>query len=58
MSKADTKLKSAVELLLSKYQPEVVAVYLNAFNDMNEANWTNLKTMLESDSRLQLGSTA
>lgn len=51
----DVKLKSAVELLLSKYPPEVVAVYLNAFNDMNEANWTNLKTMLESDTRLQLG---
>ena len=51
----DEKLKSAVELLLSKYPPEPVAVYLNAFNDMNEANWPNLKTMLESDARLQLG---
>ena len=51
------KLKSAIETLLAKYPPEIVAVYLNAFNDMNEANWTNLKTMLESDSRLQLGST-
>lgn len=53
----DAKLKSAVEQLLSKYPPEIVAVYLNAFNDMNEANWANLKTMLESDSRLQLGAT-
>ncbi|HXE42291.1 MAG TPA: hypothetical protein VN516_04630 [Candidatus Baltobacteraceae bacterium] len=51
----DAKLKTAVEQLLSKYQPEVVAVYLNAFNDMNEANWANLKAMLEADSRLQLG---
>lgn len=51
----DAKLKSAVEVLLGKYPPEVVTVYLNAFNDMNEANWTNLKTMLESDTRLQLG---
>lgn len=51
----DAKLKSAVELLLTKYPPEVVAVYLNAFNDMNEANWSNLKTMLEADTRLQLG---
>lgn len=51
----DEKLKAAVELLLSKYPPEAVAVYLHAFNDMNEANWPNLKTMLESDSRLQLG---
>lgn len=51
----DAKLKSAVEALLAKYPPEAVAVYLNAFNDMNEANWVNLKTMLESDARLQLG---
>lgn len=51
----DARLKSAVEVLLGKYPPEVVTVYLNAFNDMNEANWTNLKTMLESDTRLQLG---
>lgn len=54
----DAKLKAAVESLLSKNPPEVVAVYLNAFNDMNEANWTNLKTMLESDPRLQLGAAA
>ena len=51
----DAKLKAAVEMLLSKYPPETVAVYLNAFNDMNEANWANLKTMLEGDTRLQLG---
>jgi hypothetical protein len=25
---------------------------------MNEANWANLKTTLESDARLQLGATA
>jgi hypothetical protein len=51
----DAKLKSAIETLLAKYPPEIVAVYLNAFNDMNEASWPNLKTLLESDSRLQLG---
>jgi hypothetical protein len=52
----DVKLKPAVDVLLTKYPPEAVAVYLHAFNDMNEANWANLKIMLESDSRLQLGS--
>jgi hypothetical protein len=52
----DEKLKVAVEGLLVKHAPEVVAVYLLAFNDMNEANWPNLKAMLESDARLQLGS--
>ena len=51
----DAKLKSAVEGLLGKYPHEAVAVYLNAFNDMNEANWANLKALLEGDSRLQLG---
>ena len=54
-SMEDAKLKAAVEILLAKYPPEVVAVYLNAFNDMNEAGWTNLKSLLENDSRLQLG---
>ncbi len=52
---ADDKLKSAIETLLGKYPQEVVAVYLNAFNDMNEVEWANLKTMLEADARLQLG---
>jgi hypothetical protein len=54
----DAKLKAAVELLLGKYPHETVAVYLNAFNDMNAAGWPNLKTLLESDSRLQLGNHA
>ncbi len=51
----DAKLKAAIEILLAKYPHEVVAVYLNAFNDMNTAGWANLKTLLESDARLQLG---
>lgn len=51
----DAKLKAAVDVLLAKYPPEVVSVYLNAFNDMNGANWANLKGMLEGDVRLQLG---
>ncbi len=51
----DAKLKAAVEILLGKYPHEVVSVYLNAFNDMNEANWPNLKALLQSDARLQLG---
>ena len=54
----DEKLKPAIETLLGKYPHEAVAVYLNAFNDMNEASWTNLKTLLENDTRLQLGAHA
>ena len=48
-------MKTAIETLLAKYPPEAVAVYLNAFNDMNETSWANLKTILESDPRLQFG---
>jgi len=54
----DAKLKSAVDTLLVKHPPEMVAVYLNAFNEMNGAHWANLKTLLESDTRLQLGARA
>jgi hypothetical protein len=54
----DAKLKAAVEILLGKYPHEIVAVYLNAFNDMNAAGWANLKVLLETDSRLQLGNHA
>ena len=51
----DAKLKVAVDALLTKYPPEAIAVYLHAFNEMNEVEWLNLKTMLDSDKRLQLG---
>jgi hypothetical protein len=51
----DAKLRPAVEALLAKYPPETVAVYLHAFNRMNELEWANLKAMLDSDPRLQLG---
>ncbi len=51
----DAKLRSAVDQLLSKHPQEVVAVYLNAFNEMNETEWPNLRKLLEEDKRLQLG---
>lgn len=51
----DEKLKAAIDGLLANFPRETVAVYLIAFNDMNEANWPNLKSQLETDSRLQLG---
>lgn len=51
----EAKVRSAVEALLAKYPPEAVAVYLHAFTGMNEAKWPALKTLLDSDSRLQLG---
>ncbi len=51
----DAKLKAAVDGLLASHPTETVAVYLLAFHEMNQANWPNLKTMLETDPRLQLG---
>jgi hypothetical protein len=51
----DSKLNTAVDGLLAKHPKEAVSVYLHAFNDMNEADWPNLKSMLDSDPRLQLG---
>lgn len=54
----DAKLKAAVDALLAKYPPETVAIYLHAFDDMNEQKWPNLGAMLDSDKRLQLGAAA
>lgn len=51
----DAKLQTAVDAVLAKYPPEVVAVYLNAFDEMNEVKWPNLDAMLKNDKRLQLG---
>jgi hypothetical protein len=51
----EAKIRAAVETLLAKHPPEAVAVYLHAFNEMNEVEWPSLKAMLDSDPRLQLG---
>src|SRR5881409_3064382 len=51
----DAKLRAAVDTLLAKHPPEAVSIYLHVFNDMNEANWENLKSLLGTDKRLQLG---
>jgi hypothetical protein len=51
----DDKLKGAVDQLLTKHPKEKVTVYLHAFDEMNEVQWGNLKGVLESDTRLQLG---
>jgi len=50
----DATLKTAVENLVTKYPPLVVAIYLHAFNDMNAAGWKNLEALLQDDARLQL----
>jgi hypothetical protein len=50
----EAKLHPAIDALLAKHPPEVVAVYLQAFQQMNEVEWPELKTMLDGDARLQL----
>ena len=50
----DAALQSAVDGLLAKHPPELVALYLHAFCDMNDTKWANLETLLHTDPRLQL----
>lgn len=51
----EATLKGAVDQVLEGHPHEMVAIYLNAFNGMNETNWPALNAMLESEARLQLG---
>jgi hypothetical protein len=53
----DAALKQSVDMLLAKYPAETVALYLHAFNDMDEARWKNLDEVLANDPRLKLGGT-
>ena len=50
---SDDVLNAAVDLLIEKYEQELVAVYLTAFNASNENRWGNLDTLLADDERLQ-----
>jgi hypothetical protein len=52
-SVSDDALLAAVESLLAKYPSDAVAVYLNAFNELNEARWSNLDLLLQSEPRLK-----
>jgi len=54
----DAKLQSAIDTLLQKHQPELAAVYLHAFTDMNDARWPNLEARLRDDPRLALNPAA
>jgi hypothetical protein len=54
----DVALKTAVDSLLAKHPPEVVSIYLHAFNAMNAENWANLDRLIESEPSLQIKSEA
>jgi hypothetical protein len=49
------QLDNAVNALLDRHPPEVVAVYLHAFQAMDDHGWKNLDALLQKDSRLALG---
>lgn len=48
------KLKAAVDTLLAKHDRGVVAVYLHAFQALDEKGWPTLETLLAEDERLRL----
>lgn len=50
----EADLNAAVETLLAKYPADVTALYLHAFNHLNEARWPHLEKLLREDARLQL----
>jgi hypothetical protein len=53
----DEKLGDAIDLILGRKDPEVVAVYLHMFKLQRPVDWNNLEKILESDARLELGGT-
>lgn len=49
------KLKTAVDSLLEKYDPALVALYLHTFNIQTPDGWEELSKVLAEDTRLALG---
>ena len=47
-------LKKGVDVLLEKFDPQIVAVYLRTFNQIDETRWAALDEILTTDPRLQL----
>lgn len=52
------KLQAAIDTVVAKYPPEVVAIYLNSFQSMDIAGWPVLEEALQKDERLQFGQAA
>jgi len=48
-------LEKTINDLLQKHDPETVAVYLHAFQAMDDTGWTTLDEILQSDERLKPG---
>lgn len=55
----EEQLTPVIETLLTQHDPGVVAVYLNAFQSLDdEGGWSTLGEIIEGDPRLQLGTPA
>jgi hypothetical protein len=52
------ELSEKISKLLGNHSPEVVAVYLHAFQAMDETGWSVLNDLLANDPRLALGARA
>jgi len=50
------RLKKGVDLLLEKFDPAVVSLYLRSFNQIDETQWPALDEILRTDTRLQFTS--
>jgi len=48
-----TVLKKGVDILLEKFDPQIVGVYLRAFNQIDETQWPALDEILRTEPRLQ-----
>jgi hypothetical protein len=46
-------LREGVKALLEKHEPELVSMYLNAFNEIDEVHWPKLAEILAQEPRLQ-----
>jgi hypothetical protein len=47
-------LKKGVDTLLGKFDPQIVSIYLRAFNQIDETKWAALDEIIKSDPRLEL----
>ena len=54
----DAKVKAGTAALLESHPAEEVTVYLNLFQLQQPNGWAAITSVLESDSRLKLGTTA
>jgi hypothetical protein len=48
------QLQKSVDALLKNFNPQLVAVYLRCFNQIDETRWPALDEIIRTDARLQL----